>query len=92
MGIVSKGGHDYLHAQYFSLHEGIASTSAFAAGLAQKNRTIREGILVRADQVFISGKMPETQSSLKAVISYVPDNHKQPTNINEVRSHFLKTQ
>ncbi len=84
MGIASKGGGDFVYAQYFSHGQGgAANASAFSAGVAQKsNMPQREGIVVRADKVFLdAAKIPEVNESLKAVNPRTPDNHKQPPSI-----------
>lgn len=75
MGIVKKGGQDYLHAQYFAQAES-ANTTSF--GLAQHGREMKEGVVVRPDAIFVNTKMPESSSSLKTVNLRIPEDHKQP--------------
>ena len=77
MGIVKKGGNDYLHAAYFSPGEASAGYSTFSTGMAQKARSAHEGMVVDKELIFLN-KENIAASALKSSKTMMPNHHQRP--------------
>lgn len=77
MGIVKKGGSDYLHAAYFSPGEASAGYSTFSTGMAQKARSAHEGMIVDKELIFLN-KENIAVSALKSSKTMTPNHHQRP--------------
>lgn len=77
LGIASKGGHDYMHAQFFS--EGGAHHSvSFSSGFGIQHNPMRDGMLVSDASVILTGSKSATASSTLKTTAKVADSHKPP--------------
>jgi hypothetical protein len=77
MGIVSKGGNDFLNAAYFSPSESTANIRTFSGNMAQQSKsTVREGIVVNAKDIFM--KTIPAASELQSAKSMTTDYQQKP--------------
>lgn len=83
MGIGKIGGADYINATYMSPGES-AHLTTFSGG-TRKGRITHEGMVVRADSVFLKGEIP-AMSALKSVNVLTNTLHQQPPQSNSLAS------
>ncbi len=77
LGIPSKGGNDYMHAQFFS--EGSAyHTVSFSSGFGNQSGAMRDGMLLSDASVVLTGSKSASVSSQLKTSAKVADSHKPP--------------
>lgn len=81
LGIASKGGSDFLHAQYFSKHQTGAGSKnlAFSSPLSSMQRSAREGVVIKNPAIiFRSTTIPAVTDSLKLAQADSSLSYRQP--------------
>lgn len=80
-GVASKGGNDFMHAQFFSEYPTTLNDKgmAFSSPLSSRQRSLREGMLLGDPaMVFMNAQMPATTDMLKSMQPKTPSSHQVP--------------
>ena len=90
MGIVNKGGSDFLHAAYFSPVEGGGNFRTFSSHITQKNRSSHEGMVVDSKMIFINKETPAV-STLKSIKTLTNEAQQKSSVVSSVIKSTLRT-
>jgi hypothetical protein len=92
-GIASKGGSDFMNAQYFSEFPTTMNDKgmAFSSPLSSRQRSLREGmVLGDPAMIFMNAQIPATTDMLKSLQPKTPTSHQVPTQTSSGPSNKLK--